>query len=77
MMDLTEETRLRLRKFSHDVKSPLSVIVMGLEALKNLRQDEQMFLQVYQMIEADGVENLRRIVAQLDEDLHRKLDSHR
>lgn len=54
-----------LRQLGHDVKSPLTVISMGLQALKSLRLDAQEFNEVYDTIMHDGLDQLKAAVDRL------------
>jgi K+-sensing histidine kinase KdpD len=51
-----ESDLLRLRQLAHDLRTPLSVISMGLEILKQVRQDEEQFTRAVTMISASSQE---------------------
>lgn len=60
-----------LRRLAHDLRSELFVIAMGLEQLRLIRQDEQQFREVYQMLSTDSVERLKALINELAEEAHR------
>jgi hypothetical protein len=51
-----DEYRRRVRKLAHDLRSPLSVICMGLEALEFVREDQEQFNTIRQMMQSAGTE---------------------
>ncbi len=62
---MTPEKSLQLRQISHDVKSPLTVIVMGLEALGMILDEGSEEMEMVRMIQNDGIEPLRLKVQEL------------
>lgn len=60
-----------LRQLAHDFRTPLSVVAMGLEALKHVRHDEQQFQEMLQMITLEGTERLKSLINDLAEEAAR------
>ncbi|SFJ18199.1 histidine kinase dimerization/phospho-acceptor domain-containing protein [Planctomicrobium piriforme] len=56
----------RLRQLAHDLRSPLTVISMGLEALQHARKDDQEFRTLCDMIEQQGIAVLQAKLESLD-----------
>lgn len=56
---MNEPEQAELRKLLHDIRSPFSIICMGVDALKALRDDEQQFNAICATIEQEGIERLR------------------
>jgi hypothetical protein len=48
-----------LQRLMHDIRSPFSIISMGIEALRALRDDEEQFQAMCQTIEQEGIDKLR------------------
>ena len=46
----------RVRKLAHDLRSPLSVICTGLQAMESVRNDEATFNMLLEMMQAAGSE---------------------
>jgi hypothetical protein len=46
----------RVRKLAHDLRSPLSVICTGLQAMEAVRTDEELFNTIRDMMQAAGTE---------------------
>ena len=49
-----------LRKLAHDLRTPLSIISMGIEILKQVRNDDEQFQRVLTMMSSEGVGPLKR-----------------
>lgn len=60
-----------LRQLAHDLRSELFVITMGLEQLKLVRQDEQQFLEVWQLLTKESVEKLKSLINGLADEAQR------
>jgi hypothetical protein len=73
---MNESDHAELRQLIHDIRSPFSVISMGIEALRALRTDELQFNSICDTVEQEGVEKLR---AKLDSlpDVIAKMLEHR
>lgn len=54
-----------IQQFIHDARTPLSVIVTGLEALKAVRTDEQTFDEVLRMMKTEGADRFCKLLDQL------------
>lgn len=54
-----------LRQLAHDFRTPLSVICMGLEALKHVRHDEQQFDELLRMMVSEGTERLKALISEM------------
>jgi K+-sensing histidine kinase KdpD len=65
-MDACQETAQEIRQLVHDLRTPLSVICMGLEVLKAVRHDEEQFSQLLQMMSAEGTQPLKALIAKLE-----------
>ena len=46
----------RVRKLAHDLRSPLSVICTGLQAMESVRNDEETFNMLVEMMQSAGKE---------------------
>lgn len=46
----------RVRKLAHDLRSPLSVICSGLQAMESVRTDEETFNMLREMMQSAGTE---------------------
>lgn len=51
-----------LRKLAHDLRTPLSIISMGLEILKQVQNDDEQFQRVLAMMSSEGVVPLKRAI---------------
>ena len=56
-----------VRQLVHDLRTPLSVISMGLEILKQVRHDDEQFSRVLAMISQEGVEPMKRLLTEVNE----------
>jgi signal transduction histidine kinase len=59
----------RLRQLTHDLRSPLSILSMGVETLKSLRADEQQFDLVCSMLSKEGIEPLKEMISRLADEV--------
>lgn len=64
-------SRAELSQLIHDLKTPLSIISMGVEALKNVRYDGAQFDVITKMIAEEGIKPLNAMIDSLgdNEDL--------
>jgi signal transduction histidine kinase len=46
----------RLRKLAHELRTPLSVICMGLQVLESVRNDDEQFKTIHQFMNSAGKE---------------------
>lgn len=60
--------RQRLRQLAHDLRTPLSIISMGVEALKSVRTDAEEFATLVAMIEDEGIARLKEALTSLAEE---------
>ncbi len=60
--------RQRLRQLAHDLRTPLSIISMGVEALKSVRTDAEEFATLVTMIENEGIARLKEALTALTEE---------
>lgn len=58
-------TGRQLHQLVHDLRTPLSVISMGIEILKQVRQDPEQFSRVTTMIAEEGIEPIKRLLAEV------------
>jgi hypothetical protein len=72
-MNKTEHEKLR--QLIHDIRSPFSVICMGLDALRALREDEEQFLAICDTIEQEGIARMREKLDELPESIARLLQT--
>jgi signal transduction histidine kinase len=56
-----------LRKLAHDLRSPLSIISMGIEATRAMKNDPTQLDALCDMMAREGVEPLKRIISDLVE----------
>jgi hypothetical protein len=54
-----------IQRFIHDARTPLSIVMTGLEALKSVRTDEKSFDQILKMMKSEGADRLRTLLDQL------------
>ena len=54
-----------LGQLIHDLKTPLSIISMGVEALKNVRGDDEQFALLAKMIVDEGIKPLDAMINSL------------
>jgi len=57
-----------LQQWVHDLRTPLSVISMGIDALRSVRHDDQQFKELFEMISREGIGPLNRMLDQLGND---------
>lgn len=58
-------TFAELHKWIHDLRTPLSVISMGIDALKRARHDDGQFVELTQMIDNEGIKPLVELLETL------------
>lgn len=46
----------RIRNLAHELRTPLSVICMGLQALESVRNDDEQFKTIHQFMNSAGKE---------------------
>ncbi len=63
MPDSDKSLDQTLRQLDHDLRSPLSTIAMGIEAIKALKHDPAQIEMLCQMIQDQGVEEIKRVLA--------------
>lgn len=54
-----------LRQLNHDLRSPLSTIAMGIEALRALKHDPAQVDMLLDMMSEQGVEAIKKILDEL------------
>lgn len=54
-----------LRQLNHDLRSPLSTIAMGLEAIRVLKHDPAQVDALLDMMNEQGIEEIKRILNRL------------
>lgn len=54
-----------LRQLNHDLRSPLSTIAMGIEALRALKHDPEQVDMLLDMMSEQGVEAMKKILDDL------------
>lgn len=62
-----EELHKILRKLAHDLRSPLSIIAMGIEATRAMKNDPNQLDALCDMMAREGVEPIKRIIAEMVE----------
>lgn len=55
----------KLRQLAHDLRTPLSILVMGLEALKRLKPDDPQFKLIVEMMTREGTQPIRGFIDSL------------
>ena len=60
-----EERRQQLRQLEHNMKTYLGIVTMGVQALASVREDPAEFAEVSRLIEEDGVQPLKQIIAEI------------
>ncbi|WP_166819865.1 hypothetical protein [Thalassoroseus pseudoceratinae] len=61
----TQERRKQLRQLEHDLRNYLGVVSTGMEALTGARDEPEMFSELHQMIEQQGIEPLKKVIADM------------
>jgi signal transduction histidine kinase len=54
-----------LQQWIHDLRTPLSIISMGVDALQRVRHDDQQFKELSEMIAREGIGPLNRLLDEL------------
>jgi len=54
-----------LQQWIHDLRTPLAIISMGVDALKRTRHDDGQFVEISQMIANEGIKPLNDLLATL------------
>lgn len=54
-----------LHQFAHDLRSPLSIISMGIEAIRALKHDPSQLDTICDMMAQQGVESIKAQISQL------------
>jgi len=69
MCDAAESEQLHkiLRKLAHDLRSPLSIVAMGIEATRAMKHDPDQLDALCDMMAREGVEPIKRIIAEMVE----------
>ena len=62
---LPGKSSTELQQLIHDLKTPLSIISMAVEALKSVRHDDEQFAHLTKMIEDEGVKPLNAMLDSL------------
>lgn len=68
---LPDNPSARLRQLAHDLRSPLSILSMGVETLKSFRTDPEQFDQICNMLLTDGVEPMKQLINRVAEEAER------
>ncbi len=63
----SEQLHRILRKLAHDLRSPLSIIAMGIEATRAVKNDPTQLEALCDMMAREGVEPMKRLIADLVE----------
>jgi len=51
-----EDYEKRVRELAHDLRTPLSVICMGLQVMQSVRNDDEQFNTIHQFMDRAGKE---------------------
>ena len=51
-----------LQQWAHDLRTPLSIISMGVEALQRVRHDDRQFNELMDIIQRDGINSLNNLL---------------
>lgn len=62
-----EELHKIVRKLAHDLRSPLSIIAMGVEATRAMKNDPHQIDALCDMMAREGVEPIKRMIAEMVE----------
>ena len=63
----SEQLHKILRKLAHDLRSPLSIIAMGIEATRAMKNDPSQLDALCDMMAREGVEPMKRLIAEMVE----------
>lgn len=63
----SEQLHKILRKLAHDLRSPLSIIAMGIEATRAMKNDPSQLDALCDMMAREGVEPIKRIITEMVE----------
>lgn len=66
MPDTDKPLKEVLRQLNHDLRSPLSTIAMGIEALRVLKGDPEQVDMLLDMMSEQGVEAIKKILEELE-----------
>ena len=76
-LNLSSDERLHqtVRKLAHDLRSPLSVMAMGIEAIRIMKNDPDQCDALCEMMSREGVESMKRILEEMIEKSQPNCDS--
>ena len=68
-LNLSSDERLHqiIRKLAHDLRSPLSVMAMGIEAIRIMKNEPDQCDALCEMMAREGVESMKRILEEMVE----------
>jgi len=64
-VDESEAASQRLRQLAHDLRTPLSIMSMGLEVLQHVRNDDEQFGEMCRMMSREGIEKIKALIEAL------------
>jgi hypothetical protein len=62
-----EQLHKILRKLAHDLRSPLSIVAMGIEATRAMKNDPAQLDALCDMMAREGVEPIKQLIAEMVE----------
>lgn len=60
-----EQVHQIVRKLAHDLRSPLSVMAMGIEAIRIMKHDPSQCDALCEMMAKEGIESMKRILEEM------------
>ena len=76
-LNLSSDERLHkiVRKLAHDLRTPLSVMSMGVEAIRIMKNDPEQCDALCEMMAREGIESMKRILEEVVEKSQSELDA--
>ena len=62
-----EQLHQTVRKLAHDLRSPLSVMAMGIEAIRIMKNDPTQCEALCEMMSREGIDSMKRILEEIVE----------
>jgi len=64
-VDESEAAQQKIRRLAHDLRTPLSILSMGLEVLPHVRNDEEQFAEMCRTMTREGIEKITALIEAL------------
>ena len=60
-----DQLQLIVRKLAHDLRTPLSILSMGIEAIRVMKNDPAQCDMLCEMMAKEGIESMKRIIEEM------------